>query len=157
MTTVLAFIAAPTGIAAYQLIGRELDDALRRLGLATVLGESTATIEKALLVQGCGVADAACETLDARVATIAGCDLLVAVLDGAHPDVLIDIGLAYARGTDCYGLHLDGAAPDGLHVGMLDGLVRSIPELVSLLRGHLRLDPVHDDPQPAAAAPAASI
>lgn len=76
--------------------------------------------------------------MDTRAATIARSDLLVAVLDGADPDVLVDIGMAYASGTDCYGLHVDGVIPERLHTMMLDGQFRSISDLLALLRVHLR-------------------
>ncbi len=46
-----------------------------------------------------------------------GCDLLVAVLDGAHIDegVAFEIGFAHARGADCIGLQSDvrRALPSG--------------------------------------------
>ena len=96
----LAFITAPAGIPNYQLLANELASAIRSLGILTVLSEGTVRIQEALEGQGYSPEDSMCEAVDARVATIAESDFLVAILDGADPDVLVDIGLAYARGTD---------------------------------------------------------
>lgn len=134
----LAYVTAPVGIDAYQAFGHELRAALESLGATTVLADHPTQTVNAKVAQGADPVDASCDFVDARAATIGHCDLLVAVLDGGHPDVLVDIGMAYALGTDCYGLHLHGEAPDGLHTRMLDGQLRSVPDLLALLRVHLR-------------------
>jgi hypothetical protein len=136
--TIHAYVTAPP--TARGTGGRELAAALESLGVTVVLAEAPANAVEALMAQGATAVDAACDAVDARAAVIARSDLLVAVLDGQHPDVLVDIGMAYASGTDCYGLHLDGRTPHGLHTMMLDGHCRSIPDLLTLLRRHLRLD-----------------
>lgn len=141
----LAFITAPANIPTYQLLSNELASAIRSLGAMTVLAEGTLTSEFALERQGFSPTDSLCEAVDARVATIAQSDFLVAILDGADPDVLVDIGLAYARGTDCYGLQVYGGVPEGLHLSMLDGLLHNVPDLLAHLRRHLRLEPPPGD------------
>ena len=134
----LAYVTAPVGTDAYQALGHELSAALAALGVTSVIAERPTHAVNARVARGANPVDASCDFLDARAATIALADLLVAVLDGGHPDVLVDIGMAYALGTDCYGLHLTGEAPEGLHTGMLDGHLRSVPDLLDLLRVHLR-------------------
>ena len=70
--------------------------------------------------------------------TIHQSDLLVALLDGAHPDVLVDISIAYALGVDCYGLQI--------HRGRLDCTLACSTDSPHHSRtprdssGHLRLD-----------------
>lgn len=134
----LAYVTAPVGIDTYQALGHELRAALESLGATTVLADHPTETVNARVAQGADPVDASCDFVDARAATIGHCDLLVAVLDGGHPDVLVDIGMAYALGTDCYGLHLHGEASNGLHTRMLDGQLRSVPDLLALLRVHLR-------------------
>lgn len=141
----LAFITAPAGIPTYQLLSDELASSIRLLGVMTVLSEGTLTTQKDLESQGFSPTDSLCEAVDARVATIAESDFLVAILDGDDPDVLVDIGLAYARETDCYGLQVYGGIPEGMHLSMLDGLLHNIPDLLAHLRRHLRLEPPPDD------------
>lgn len=141
----LAFITAPAGIPTYQLLSLELASAIRSLGAMTVLSEVILTTEKALESQGFSPTDSLYEAVDARVATIAESDFLIAILDGADPDVLVDIGVAYAQGTDCYGLQFYGAIPEGMHLSMLDGLLHNVPDLLAHLRRHLRLEPPPGD------------
>ena len=138
--SVLAYVTTPMGTGAHESLSRDLVTALESLGATTVLAEAPARSVNALVAQGVKPVDASCDFADARAATIARSDLLVAVLDGTHPDVLVDIGMAYASGTDCYGLRVDGEVSEGLHTLMLDGQFHSIPDLLALLRIHLRLD-----------------
>lgn len=136
--TLLAYVTAPVGTDADQTLGRDIVAALESLGAVTVLTAVPAKSANAVLAQGVDPVDASCDFVDARAATIAPSDLLIAVLDGADPDVMVDIGMAYASGTDCYGLHIHGEAPDALHTRMPDGQLRSVPDLLALLRVHLR-------------------
>ncbi|MDI5967997.1 hypothetical protein POF50_001290 [Streptomyces sp. SL13] len=137
----LAFITAPPEHDTRQLTG-----SLGSLGVKTVLAKSSTDLARAATARGADPVDALCEALDARVATIAACDLLVAVLDGTHPDVLVDIGIAYARGTDCYALQTHGEPLEALHTDMLDGHARTTPALLTRLRQHLRLPMADSNP-----------
>ncbi|MDI5974045.1 nucleoside 2-deoxyribosyltransferase [Streptomyces sp. SL13] len=138
--TVLAYVTAPAGTDAHRMLGQELVAALESLGVAVALAELPTASLNAAVAQGASPVDASCHFVDARAFTIAQSDLLIAVLDGADPDVLVDIGMAYASGTDCYGLHVADEVVDGLHTRMLDGQLRTIPDLLAHLRVHLRLE-----------------
>lgn len=140
LNSVLAFITAPADVPAYRMLTHDLVSSIRSLGAIPVLAESRPTTDRALTHQEVNATDSVCEAVDARVATIRQSDFLVALLDGAHPDVLVDIGLAYAQGTDCYGLQIHGETLEGLHISMLDGLLHTIPDLLAHLRRHLRLE-----------------
>jgi nucleoside 2-deoxyribosyltransferase len=71
-------------------------------------------------------------------AALIECDLLVAVLDGAHIDegVAFEIGFAHARGANCIGLQTD--VRRGLPSGNNPMIAKSLSAIFSDLEGLIR-------------------
>lgn len=110
------YLAAPLFNERERRFNAELADALERY-CAVFLPQRDGLLLADLLRQGVPVEVAETRIFERDRTALTTCELLVAVLDGAHVDegVAFEIGFAHASGADCLGLQTDArrALPSG--------------------------------------------
>jgi len=141
-----AYIAAPLFCDAEKAFNLQVDAAVRTLGLATFLPQRDGGEAAPLVRRGLDEDTVRRRLYELDCAAIAECPIFVFILDGRVPDEggCVELGMARARGADCFGVQTDSRRFGGTDSNnlMIDyslngGIAHSIDELSVLLRAHL--------------------
>jgi nucleoside 2-deoxyribosyltransferase len=141
-----AYIAAPLFCDAEKAFNLLVDAAVREIGLATFLLQRDGGEAAPLVRQDLGEDTIRRRLYDLDCAAIAESEVFVFIFDGRVPDEggCVELDMARARGSDCFGLQIDSRRFGGTDSNnlMIDyslngGIAHSIDELTNLLRAHL--------------------
>ncbi|MGH3754427.1 MAG: nucleoside 2-deoxyribosyltransferase [Pseudonocardiaceae bacterium] len=141
-----AYIAAPLFSQAEKEFNLRVDTVVRSLGMDTYLPQRDGGEAARLVRQGMDEHTVRQRLFGLDCTAIAECTLFVLVLDGRVPDegACVELGMAFARGKQCFGLQTDSRRFGGtdsnnlmIDYALTGGIAASLDELANNLRSYL--------------------